>query len=237
MRNIVTAATVFVFAGIAGGALFLSGLLTSQAVQNPSISLDMVPAGNSYDDSTNTMTVGSIDNCLSSPTANPATHIHTAQFIVQSVEDLVGWQARMNYIGDQFRPNVVNFTPFVDNNTGQTVSFVNLPIDPSTLLHRDVTTASSIPPSAPGPQTALVGSVYIGAQNFPISPDTPAKAVPDDTSYSTSGGGVLAAVSLSVVGNHSGQSLFIDLDDGNPKPARQRRGCLYRQRNYANEPC
>ena len=42
-------------------ALFLSGPLTTRAVQNPRISLDMDPAGNSYDAATNTMTVGEGD--------------------------------------------------------------------------------------------------------------------------------------------------------------------------------
>jgi hypothetical protein len=163
------------------------------------------------------MTVGSIENCLTSATANPATHTHTAHFIVQNVVDLIGWQARMNYIGDEFRPNTVNFTPFVDNTTGQNISFVNLPIDQSTLVHRGVLTGINIPPSAPGPQTALVGSVYEGSQNFAISPDTPAKAVPDDTSYNAPSGGVVASISLQVVGDQSGQAgLLIDVDDNNP---------------------
>lgn len=46
--------------------MFLSGVLTSRAVQNPSISLDMDPAGNSYSDpgmgGDNSMTVGTIDS-------------------------------------------------------------------------------------------------------------------------------------------------------------------------------
>src|ERR671922_635720 len=81
----------------AAGIVWLSGLMRSEAVQNPSISLDMVTAGNTYDELNNSMTVGPIDNCLSSPTANPNSHVHTAHFVVQNVEDLVGWQARMNY--------------------------------------------------------------------------------------------------------------------------------------------
>src|SRR6476620_3817061 len=74
---------------------FLATGLTSRAVQNPSIGLDMVPSGNAYDDTTNTMTVGTIDNCLASPVANTATHTHAAQLIIQNVEDLVGWQVRL----------------------------------------------------------------------------------------------------------------------------------------------
>ena len=34
----------------AAGALMFSGLMTSQAVQNPTLSLDMVTAGNTYSD-------------------------------------------------------------------------------------------------------------------------------------------------------------------------------------------
>ena len=217
-RRILVPGLVLLAVG-ATGILLLSGLGTSQAVQNPSISLDMVPAGTSYDDATNTMTVGTVDSCLTSPTANPATHLHTAHLVIQNVEDLVGWQARMNYIGDQFRPSTVGFTPFLDSNTAQNVSFVNLPIDQTTLVHRDVVFATDIPAQAAGPQTALVGSVYLGAQNFPISPDTPAKAIPDDTSYSAPSGGVLASINLQVVGDESGQaSLFINLDDDSPNP-------------------
>src|SRR6266545_2344223 len=111
-RTIATAASVFLFVGIAAGALFFSGALTSRAVQNPSISLDMVTAGNTYCDGTgtdnlgnpcapnNSMTVGTIDNCLTSAVANTATHNHVAHLIIQNVEDVVGWQARLNYIGD-----------------------------------------------------------------------------------------------------------------------------------------
>jgi hypothetical protein len=185
--------------------------------RDPRVSLDMDPSGNTYADSTNTMTVGSIENCLTSATANPNTHTHTVHLVVENVNDLVGWQARMNYLGDEMRPDTFNSTPFIDSNTGQNVSFVNLPIDQATQAHRAVTPATSIPPSAPGPQTALIGSVYSGPQNFPISPDTPPKSPADDTSYSAPSGGVLAALNLQVVGNESGrQSLFMNLDDNNP---------------------
>jgi len=60
-----------------------------------------------------------------------------------------------------------------DNTAGQNISFVNLPIDQATLVHRDLVTASSIPPAAAGPQTAAFGATYIGTQGFAISPDTP----------------------------------------------------------------
>jgi hypothetical protein len=180
----------------------------------------MVTTGTTYDDSTNTMTVGSTDNCLTSPTANAATHVHQAHLVIQNVEDLVGWQVRLNYIGDKMRPNTINFAPFTDSLQAQNISFNNLPIDQSTFVHRDLVTASSIP-AAPAdgtntPQTASLGASYNGAQNFAISADTPAKAVPDDSSYSAPNGGVLAGLALQVVGDESGNQLFMDVDDGSP---------------------
>jgi hypothetical protein len=203
---------------VAVGSLFLSGLLDTKAVQNPSVSFDMVTAGNTYDETTNSMTVGAIDNCLTTaPPGSAVTHLHNVHIVIQNVEDLVGWQARMNYTGNQMRPSTVNFTPFIDNNTGQSLSFINLPIDQLSSVHRDQVSATDLPPAAPGPQTALVGAVYQGEQNFAISPDTPDKVPPDDTSYTTTGGGVLAAINLQVVGNQQGQpSLFMNMDDGNP---------------------
>src|SRR6266545_5136589 len=116
--------------GVISCGWLISGPLTSHAVQNPSISLDMVTTGNTYCDGTgtdnlgnpcspnNSMTVGTIDNCLTSAVANTATHNHVAQLIVQNVEDLIGWQARMNYIGDKMRPLGFNGAPFADGGTG-----------------------------------------------------------------------------------------------------------------------
>ena len=89
--------------GITAGAMFL-WWNTASAVQTPTISLDMDPAGNTYDDTTNTMTVGTVDNCLAVATANPATHTHPTHLVINTVEDLVGWQLRLNYVGDQMRP-------------------------------------------------------------------------------------------------------------------------------------
>ncbi len=143
----------------------------SEAIQAPTMSLDMVTTGNSYDDSTNTMSVGSVDNCLTNQTGNSAQHNHAAHLVIQNVEDLVGWQARMNYDGGRMRPSAVTFTPFADVNTGQNVSFVNLSLEAG--VHRDLTPASSIPPQAAGPQTALIGSAYNGTQSAALSPDTP----------------------------------------------------------------
>jgi hypothetical protein len=202
---------VAIVGAVAAGVLIalLSSAANSRAVQNPTISLDMVPAGNSYDDATNTMSISAIDNCLSSTTAQTSTHTHSAQFAIQNVEDLVGWQARLNYVGDQMRPSAVNFGPFVDNSTGQNVSFVNLPLDGG--IHRDLISATNIPPAAPGPQSALIGSVYLGAPTFAVSPDTPAKTTPDDSSYSAPSGGVLATLNIQVVGDQSGKNLTMDL--------------------------
>ena len=129
----------------------------------------------------------------------------------------------MNYLGDQMRPSTFNPTPFIDNNTGQSVGFVNLPIDQTTVVHRGVIPGATIPTAPPDgtntPQTALIGATYSGTQTFPVSPDTPHKAVPDDASYDAPSGGVLATLILQVVGNESGQpSLFMNLDDNSPNP-------------------
>jgi hypothetical protein len=193
----------------------------SRAVQAPEISLDMDPTGNTYDENTNSMAVGAIENCLATDAANSATHTHPTHLIIENVEDLIAFQVRLNYIGDQLRPNVWNPTPFTDNLTAQSVGFVNLPLDSTSATHRSVTPAAAIPVAPPDgsntAQTALVGASYVGTQDFPISPDTPAKSSPDDTSYSAPTGGVLGTLVLQVLGDESGQaSLFIDLDDGNP---------------------
>ena len=219
-RSRIVLPAVVLATALAAAAVLGLGHFTSQAVQNPTMFLDMVTTGTTYDDSTNTMTVGSTDNCLTSPTANAATHVHQAHLVIQNVEDLVGWQVRLNYIGDKMRPNTINFAPFTDSLQAQNISFNNLPIDQSTFVHRDLVTASSIP-AAPAdgtntPQTASLGASYNGAQNFAISADTPAKAVPDDSSYSAPNGGVLAGLALQVVGDESGNQLFMDVDDGSP---------------------
>ena len=204
--------------GVIASGLLLTSSLT-RAVQAPTLAIDMVPADNTYTDTTNAMAVvfnPATDFCLASSTANPATHLHTAHVLVQNVEDLVGFQVRLNYTGDRFRPNTVNFIPFPDSGTGQNISFVNLPIDG--LVHRDLVSATSIPPQAAGPQTAAFGSTYVGAQNFPISPDTPAK-VPVEVpapNYTAPSGGVLASFTLQVFGDQSGQLLSMDMDDGIP---------------------
>src|SRR6266567_5287131 len=111
-------------------SLVLSGLTTSQAVQNPTMAFDVVTTGNTYDDATNTMSVSSTDSCLTTAApGNDSTHTHQVHLVIKNVEDLIGWQARINYLGTRWRPNTVNFLPFSDNNTVQGVSFENLPID------------------------------------------------------------------------------------------------------------
>jgi len=219
--RVTLAATGLLSAGVVAVVLALgSGSFTSHAVQAPTISLDMVPTGNTYDDTTNTMTVGTIDSCLADAVANTATHTHLTQLVIQNVEDLVGWQVRMNYVGDQMRPLSFSAAPFTDTTTGDQVGFANLPIDTTTLTHRGVTTGSSIPPGAPGAQTALIGAAYGGTQSFAISPDTPAKSPAEvpAPNYSAPSGGVLANLNLQVVGNQSGQTLQMDLDDASPNP-------------------
>src|SRR5207249_3385879 len=190
----------------------------TQATQNPRIALDMVPTDDSYNESTNSMTVGTIDNCLGTdPPGNNAQHTHNAYLIIQNVEDLIGWQARFNYDGGRMRPQSANSMPFQDSSRGQNISFVNLAIDPTSGAHRDMLSPSSIPPGAPGAQTALIGAVYVGNEEAPISPDTPPKSSPDDTSYSAPTGGILAAISLEVMAGQAGQPLMtMDLDDGDP---------------------
>src|SRR5438874_11949560 len=178
LRLTVTAVTVLFALGVAAGALFLSGALTSRAVQAPVISIDMLPAGNNYtpsadadlngfpDPGTNTMTVGVIDS--SSTSGSAVSHNHIVQLVIQNVEDLVGWQARANYIGDRLRCTIINVTPFTDTFTGHPVGFANPPVDQANFVHRTVTAAGGSCPVAPPdntntPQTQLFGATYNAA--------------------------------------------------------------------------
>jgi hypothetical protein len=206
-------------AGVIAAALFLHWNGTS-AVQAPTMALDMNPAANTYDETTNTMSVvfdPNTDFCLASATADPAQHNHPSHLIIQNVEDLVGWQARLNYDGGQMRPLNQNVTPFTDNTTAQNVGFTNLPIDSVSSVHRDVTAAASIPAQAAGPQTALLGGTYNGTFTAAQSPDTPAKTPPDDASYNAPSGGVLALVTFQVLAGQTG-TLTVDLSDDQPNP-------------------
>src|SRR5207245_10814 len=159
-RLIVIAASLSLVLGVALGSLFLSGALTTQAVQTPTLELDTVLTGNSYSDpgigGNNSMAVGATDQCLTTAAPGNATlHTHNIEVLDRNVVDMIGWQVRVNYLGDQWRPNTVNFAPFSDSGTLQNVSFVNLPIDGT--VHRDLTSASNLPASAPGPQTPHTG--------------------------------------------------------------------------------
>ncbi len=213
MRRILILLPVLTVGVIASG-LFLTLSLTRAVNENTSISIDMVTAGNTYDEATNVMTVGAVDFCLESAVANPATHTHNVHVVIQNVQDMTGWQVRLNYIGDKMRPNTVNFNPFTDNTTGQSISFNNLPIDAG--VHRALSTAQNIPASLPGPQTASFGGSYQGLRTFAVSPDTPAKSPADDSSYGAPTGGVLASMLLQVVGDQSGQVVSVDTDDAVP---------------------
>jgi len=189
------------------------------ATQAPSLSLDMVTAGNGYSDpgsgGDNSMAVGAIDQCVQEAGNNNA-HNRTAHLIVQNVEDLAGVQARFNF--DSSKAAVTNFisAPFQDTSTLQNVGFLNLPLDPALgNNHRDLTGASDFSRT----NTALVSASYLGEQTFPISPDTPAKSpTPDDTSYSAPSGGIVGTVIINVRAGQLGQpSLYVDLDDGDPE--------------------
>src|SRR5439155_1492227 len=115
------------------------------------------------------------------------------------------------------RPNSVQFAPFTDSNTLQGVSFVNLPIDGT--VHRDLFSASFIPAASPGPQTAAFGSSYLQTPTFALSPDTPPKSPPDDTSYSAPSGGIVAALQYQVLAGQASppqDNLILDVDDADP---------------------
>ena len=203
------------------GLIAISVLLFSaeggRATQAPKMGLDMVTIGNSYDAGSNSMTVGTIDNCLATDApGNNDRHNHAVDLVVQDVEDLVGWQARLNYDGGKMRPASVNFTPYTDASTGQNISFTNLPRDPSTGSHSAIASPSDIPPPAAGPQTALIAAAYLGEQSAASSPDTPPKVPPDDSSYAAPSGGVVATLNLQVMPGQAGQLLTMDLDDANP---------------------
>src|SRR5207247_2158893 len=107
-------------------------------------------------------------------------------------------------------------------NSMQSVGFTNLPIDQTTLIHREMLAAAGIP-AAPldgsnTEQTVLLGGTYIGHSDPALSPDTPAKAPPDDNSYSAPSGGILSRITLQVVGNECDHPLLMDLDDYSPNP-------------------
>jgi hypothetical protein len=212
--TLLTTLTIAVVAALVLGPFDSS----AQTNANTTISLDMDPSGNTYDDATNSMTVGPIDFCLETAApGNNATHTHIAHVVIQNVEDMIGWQVRVSYSGGMVRPNTVQFAPFTDNNTAQNIAFANLPIDSATSVHRDITSASQIPPGAPRAQSAAFGSSYLATQTAEVSPDTPPKATPDGGDYSAPSGGVLAALQYQVLAGNAGNAgLLLDLDDANP---------------------
>jgi len=202
----------------------------AQVNTNTTLALDMVTAGNTYCDGAgllpdgvtpctpaNSMTVSTVDSCFADAAGNNNLHAHLAQVIVQNVQDMIGWQVRLNYDGGRMRPNSVQFAPFTDSNTLQGVSFVNLPIDGT--VHRDLFSASFIPAASPGPQTAAFGSSYLQTPTFALSPDTPPKSPPDDTSYSAPSGGIVAALQYQVLAGQASppqDNLILDVDDADP---------------------
>src|SRR5437667_1455743 len=234
MRRVLLLLPVLIAAIIASGVLLSLHLTRAQQVNaNTTLALDMVTTGNDYCDgagttgdgvtpcpageSNNSMTVGAVDSCFADAAGNNSQHTHLAHVIVQNVQDMIGWQVRLNYDGGKMRPNTVQFTPFSDSSTAQSISFVNLPIDSTSSIHRDLTSASNIPAGSPGPQTAAFGSAYLLAPTFALSPDTPPKSPADDTSYSAPSGGIVAALQYQVLAGQQGQNnLILDMDDDNP---------------------
>ncbi|MGH2671322.1 MAG: hypothetical protein ACRDH5_19805, partial [bacterium] len=214
----------------------------------------MDPSTNTYTASpTNSMNVGTVDDCLTTIPGDPGTdigngyleHDHFVDLIIRNVEDMVGWQARFNFIGDKMRISGFNDRPYFDSATPgmNPVGFTNLPkAGLGANTHRGTVPADNIglspvpvPDTNNTPQSVLIGSVYNGAQNFPISPDSPSKGPTEPTTnasgtplnatpnYGAPTGGVLASLQLQVIGDHSVETgsasdLFINLDDGDPSP-------------------
>ena len=217
---------------VALAAMLATGNLTSRAVQNPSISIDMVTTGNSYvegddedadgfpDPGTNHMTVGTINNCLTTAApGNNLTHTHTTHLIIQNVEDLIAWQVRFNYLGDQMRPRPSTPRPLPTALPATSVGFVNLPIDRQRPPRRN--------PRQRHPGRRARAPDRPHRRRLQRRPDLPGlpghapKAVHDEANqtYGTTGGGILATLTLQVLaGNAGNPSLFMNLDDGSPNP-------------------
>jgi hypothetical protein len=153
---------------------------------------------------TNTMTVGAIQSCVVD--AVTTAHSRTAHLIIKDVEDLVGWQARFNFNGAQIAVTGASNAPFHSG-----VSFVNLP-----RVGARASVISGV--SEFLANTAIIGAAYVSpdGQSFARSPDTPAKAVPDDTSYTATSGGVLSSLTVAIRAGQGGQLLTLDLDDETP---------------------
>ena len=167
------AAVALALAASAVGLVILSGGFPTEAVQSPRVSLDMVTTGSSYSDpgagGNNSMTVGAIDQCVTEP-LNNAVHNRTENhLIIQNVEDLAGWQVRLNYLANRMRLNSFNSTPFTDTYSSQPVGFLNLPLDAETLAHRDMIAASRIDRY---PETSVNVPSLAGATTIAVSDTT-----------------------------------------------------------------
>jgi hypothetical protein len=217
---------------VIAGSIFLFTLNQSSAVQAPRISIDMDPTGNTYipsvdadfdgiPESGNIMTVGTIENCLTSIPGNNAEHSHPVHVVIQDVEDLIGWQARINFDGTMVGPPTnIDYDPFADPALGGNVSFVNLPVGTAPIPGRKTLfgTQEILDPTTVN-GTALMGSASLGDARFDTSPDVPQKVPHDEASqtYTVTGGGVLAAFDfVTRAGQDGQQTLLLDVDDNDP---------------------
>src|SRR5439155_1252307 len=178
---------------------------------------------------------GTTENCFNDPSTTNTAHLigfggaNTTdprfQVVVKTVEDMIGYQARINFDGTKLAmtaPTQVNDTPFTDGS--KAINFLNLPVDPPTLGHKSLFAA---PPDFSVPNTVLIGSAALSVDTAGTAPDTPPKPAQDQTinTYNTdslgnridTGGGVLAQLQFVVRAGQVGQpSLFMNLDDGSP---------------------
>src|SRR5437899_2224557 len=235
-----------VLAVLVTATVLLLPLGQARAVQAPEISLDMDGSTNTYtpsvdndfdglpDAGSNVMTVGTIDNCFThAAPGDNAQHLHGApvagdppvQLVIQNVEDVVGYQARINFDGTKLAitsPGQISDTPFTDG--AKAINFLNLPVDVATQAHKSIFAA---PPDLSVANTVLIGSAALSVDTAGTAPDTPPKPTSDQTTntYNTdtannridTGGGVLAQLQFVARASQVGQaSLFMNLDDGSP---------------------
>jgi len=189
--------------------------------------LDGIP-----DPGSNVMSVGPSENCFIHDAAGVDTaHIHgfpaagdaRVQFVIRNVEDAAGWQARLNMDGTRIAittPGQINHTPFMDGTVP--INFLNLPVD-STGAHKTIFGAQEILDPTLATHTVLLGSVALAIETFAAAPDTPSKAVHDETlpppnvrSYQAETGGVLAQIQYIVRAGQLGTTNILDMDDNDP---------------------
>jgi hypothetical protein len=238
--------TVLTLLLIAGGIALPALLLSTaggNAVQQPRISLDMNGDSNAYipsvdnnfdgipDPGTNVMSVGPIENCFThAAPGNNAAHLHgfggtnttdpRVQIVIENVEDVAGYQARINFDGTRLAitsPGQINHTPFADGTVP--INFLNLPVDEATRAHKTVFGVQDISSEPTANATALIGAVALAVESAGTAPDVPSKAVHDQANrtYEATGGGVLAQIQFVVSAGQAGQSsLYLDLDDADP---------------------